>query len=263
MLKLYCQKILYVLVLIVTLSIVTIDTSVFWASGTCPFSNINWTTTMVCHVNSTGWIYTQVSFLKNWSYPFDTSWNTFNPINMGVFTHETSTGTNIWFRVSAGMNMSWSIYWNDGFTPWATGATGPIWATGATGSQWAQGIQGIPWMDGYNNFELAQIQGFTGDEVQYLASLVWPMWATGSTGSLLLDLSQSGTIALQNNLTLWSDVPDNFYDSGSYLVFWEYKKWVFYIQQSTFYFLLISLLVFFLVTYWLVRFFSKILFSNR
>jgi len=165
-------------------------------SWECPFSNINGTTVNVCFVASTGAIFTQVRYLKNWSYPFDSSFSTFNPINQGIFTVQTSTGTNIWFRVSIGTAMSGSIYYSDAY--WPTGATWATWPTGATWPTWATWSQGN---DGYNAFEIAQILWYTGTVTEWFESLKWPMGATWT-----IDFTSfSWAVNLQNIV----NVPDN------------------------------------------------------
>lgn len=82
----------------------------------------------------------------------------------------------------------------------STGAKGDTGETGATGPQGEQGIQGIqgpkgdtgatgstgPKGDqgftGLSAYQVAQLEGFTGDEEAWLASLVGPTGATGATG---------------------------------------------------------------------------------
>jgi hypothetical protein len=54
------------------------------------------------------------------------------------------------------------------------GPEGPVGATGATGAQGPQGIQGPQGLNGFSAYQVAQIEGFTGTEEQWLESLIGP-----------------------------------------------------------------------------------------
>jgi hypothetical protein len=135
------------------------------------------------------------------------------------------TGCALIYSVWTGTCSGWEALVFDFHTsnpPWpagATGATGPQWATGATGAmwiQWLQGVQWIQWNDGYSAYQLAQINGFTWDELSWLASLIWPRWATWT---ISLDLSQTWSINIANTVTVDSTQSWTMNASGVYIPF--------------------------------------------
>lgn len=64
-----------------------------------------------------------------------------------------------------------------------TGATGPQGPTGPAGADGSNGTNGTNGNDGLSAYELAVVNGFTGTEVQWLASLEGPQGIQGETGA--------------------------------------------------------------------------------
>jgi len=64
-----------------------------------------------------------------------------------------------------------------------TGPEGPMGATGPTGATGATGPKGDQGLTGLSAYQIAQLDGFTGTEAEWLDSLVGPQGSTGATGA--------------------------------------------------------------------------------
>lgn len=68
-------------------------------------------------------------------------------------------------------------------TAGSTGAQGPQGPQGSTGSAGSPGAPGNPGEDGLSAYEVAVVNGFSGTEAQWLASLVGPQGSQGPQGN--------------------------------------------------------------------------------
>lgn len=135
-------------------------------SWICNLSGISAYSSDNCFVEttSTGWVFVSVETETD-------------PINISTKIQTVSSGYTITvYNNGDSFLFAPTVYWTDSIG--IKGATGSVWAT------WSTWTQGIPWPqgnDGYSAYELAQINGFTGSEIEWFASLVGPMGATGET----------------------------------------------------------------------------------
>lgn len=117
-----------------------------------------------------------------------------------------------------------------------------VWPPGATWTQW---IQGIPWFSAY---EVAQLNWYTGSEIEWLWTLIGPMGMTGATGALQLDLSNSWAINIVSTVNLTnSGVNGELSESGTYIPMVVNKDWTYFLKWEGIRNILLMLTLFFLI----------------
>jgi len=172
-----------------------------------------------------------------------------------IWAYNTTARTATWFLCPV-----WRIFFDSTsilgatWNTWATGATGPAGATGATGPAGASGPVWPQGNDWYSAYELAQINWYTWSEIEWLGSLIGPQGPIWATGSIAIDLSQSWTISLQNNLNLSESSSTGFlYPDKKYLSVFEKVNWSWYINTDNILYLLIMISLAMFLTYWAIK----------
>jgi len=140
-----------------------------------------------------------------------------------------SPPTNTWSCATINCPM----IWNSAFLrTWPKGDTGATGLTGITGATGATGA-GIQWEDGWSAYQVAVINGFSGTEIEWLGSLIWPAGTTGATGAISLDLSQSGIIQINSVLQTPTETGLILPDSGStYIPITYQQNWITYVNED-------------------------------
>lgn len=113
---------------------------------------------------------------------------------------------------------SWGdLSWTLSTATWSPSTVNIKWATGATGPEWFQGLSA---------FEIAMINWFTGNEIEWLESIRWPVGATGA-----IELSLSGTL-FSGSTFQFSQQQEELGTWTTYFNLGQTINWVYYVNWT-------------------------------